>query len=175
MSWMNLPTVLNETIMNKTVKDLIIRWYEKSQQPQQGEFGIFDQFISLWIAFNAYYATENIKCGWREQQNRLIRNHRDQFTEIIKARKNEFEAFQLYIKEKPQNSGFIEDLKYGGKKLYQDLGSFKEYLDCIYQIRCNLFHGGKDVADAQDKELVHHAFVTLSILLSEIITVEMEN
>jgi hypothetical protein len=38
----------------------------------------------------------------------------------------------------------------------------------VYQIRCNLFHGGKDIADAQDVQLVTLALDSLSMFLKVI-------
>jgi len=40
-----------------------------------------------------------------------------------------------------------------------------EVMSFIYQIRCNLFHGGKLPADHWDKELVSAAYTALDLLI----------
>ena len=37
-----------------------------------------------------------------------------------------------------------------------DVENYKEIFDFIYQIRCNLFHGSKDLQDPKDSNLVFH-------------------
>ena len=161
--------------MNNTKKDLIYRWYKKSQQEDKN---IFDRFISLWISFNAYYSRNNLKLSEHEQLDLFQNANKVIFSSVVKADNVEFLKFKEYIATKNQNAGFIQNLRYEvgdekNKKRYQNLESLNEYLGCVYQIRCNLFHGGKDVADTQDETLVELALSTLSILLKRVF--EKEN
>lgn len=155
--------------MSNVNKDLVRRWYNKSQE----DGNIFDKFISLWIPFNAYYAANNLKASERDQLEQFKNSNKVLFLSVVQENTTEFVKFKEYIEIKPQNTGFIQDLKYrvgeeGHKKRYQNLQSLCEYQSCIYQIRCNLFHGGKDVTDTQDEKLVKLAFYTLSIFLKKV-------
>lgn len=151
-------------------RDLICRWYKKSQQADDC---VFDRFISLWISLNAYYAASNLRASERDQLEQFQNAHKNLFPFVVQANAIEFKNFKEYIETKHQNTGFIQDLRYKvgdekHKKRYQNLESLCEYLSCIYQIRCNLFHGGKDIADAQDQRLVELALSTLSIFLKKV-------
>lgn len=165
-------------IENETVKNIIRAWYEKSKTNTQQPNEIFDQFISLWIAFNAYYAAGKQQASSEYAQLEWVKNdHAELFCTTVKVQADKFKSFKNYIETKDQNKGFIQDLRYEvneerHKKRYRDLSSVSEYLECIYQIRCNLFHGGKDLVDAQDKKLVEFAHTTLSIFLKEILKQE---
>lgn len=156
--------------MDNINKDLIRRWYQKSQQEKDN---VFDRFISLWIAFNAYYAGNNLKESEHKQLDLFQNTNKVIFSSTVKEYATKFNEFKNYIATKLQNTGFIQDLRYDVgdekyKRRYQNLESLCEYQSCIYQIRCNLFHGGKDIADAQDQELVRLALSTLSIFLKKV-------
>lgn len=160
---------------DEVVKNIIRCWYNKSQNITQQPDGVFEQFISLWIAFNAYYvATSDPLKLERMQLQRIKDSYSQPFYNITEVHADKFNEFKNYINKKSQNPGFIQDLRYEvtlseeHKRRYLKIESLCEYLDCVYQIRCNLFHGGKDVADAQDQKLVELALSTLSIFLEEI-------
>lgn len=165
-------------IENEIVKLIISRWYEKSKNATQQPDDVFDRFISLWIAFNAYYAVRNPRVPERAQLEWVRSAHKKLFPSIVRAHNQKFEDFKKYIEDKLNNSGFIKDLRYAEvdkeeyKKRYQNLESLCEYLECVYQIRCNLFHGGKNLVDAQDKKLVELALSTLTVFLEEILKQE---
>ena len=44
-----------------------------------------------------------------------------------------------------------------------------EVLEVIYQIRCNLFHGAKDLEDERDHDLVKLAYDILTELFKKIV------
>lgn len=166
-------------IENEKVRSIIYGWYEKSQgvvqQPRPDD--VFDQFISLWIAFNAYYAAGNLRASEHDQLEWFKNTHKPLFFSIVEAQADEFKLLKNYIETKDCNKGFVQDLRHEvdkeeHKKRYQNLASLCEYLECIYQIRCNLFHGGKNPMDAQDEKLVKFAHATLSIFLKEILKQE---
>jgi len=56
-----------------------------------------------------------------------------------------------------KNIGQVEDMRpahRGEYKYLSDVNNFTEVIEFIYQIRCNLFHGGKSPVNAHDKRLV---------------------
>ncbi len=154
--------------MNDQWKDLIKRWFCKSKKMKNP----FDQFISLWISFNAFYAHNHLQ----ERELSQLRIFRDQFKELFRevVTKNEavFKEFKDYIDTKPINTGFIQDLRFPDDKerhkKYSDLTSLCEYIDCVYQVRCNLFHGGKSPEDGQDENIVKRAYDSLVVFCKAI-------
>jgi len=155
--------------MNDKLRDLIKMWFYKSKEMENP----FDQFIFLWISFNAFYAHEHL----REKESSQLKIFRHQFKKLFRevVTKNDatFKEFKHYIDTKPVNTGFIQDLRFPvdeerHKQRYSDLTSLCEYIDCVYQVRCNLFHGGKSPEDGQDENIVKHAYNSLVVFCKAI-------
>lgn len=156
--------------MNDEVKNIINRWFSRSKT----EPNMFDQFISLWISFNAFYAYDHL-CSQEKEQIKIFKDtYCKDFISCVKANSELFENFRIYIQNKPYNNGFIQDLRYElssnkqVKKIYQKLDDINEFINCVYQVRCNLFHGGKSPENGQDKELVKLAFNCLYVFLDKV-------
>lgn len=150
-------------------RELIRRWFEKSKN----EGNPFDGFISLWISFNAFYVAERLKQSEQQQLDNVYAEYKDVFAELINNTPETFQEFKHYIEIKQENTGFIQDLRYEvgeekHKKKYQSLDSLCEYLGCVYQVRCNLFHGGKSLEDGQDQEIVSRAYNSLIVFLERV-------
>ena len=148
---------------------LIARWFEKSKEMKN----VFDKFIALWISFNSFYACEHLHDSERKQLQIFGDTYKEFFKSVVDANMSPFIDFKKYIDNKPKNSGFIQDLRYPvakekHKKRYYNLTSFCEYLKCVYQVRCNLFHGGKYLEDGQDENIVKHCHSTLLIFLEKL-------
>jgi hypothetical protein len=68
--------------------------------------------------------------------------------------------------------GKVEDLRpssLGTSRYLTGPNSFDELIDFIYQVRCNLFHGGKDLNDENDIVLVSNCAEILVIWLNQTI------
>lgn len=156
--------------MNKEVKKIIKRWFEKAKH----EVDDIDRFIALWISFNAFYACGNLTENENVQLKTIKTKYRCFFPDIVKDNDSFFQEFADYIVSKPINKGFIQDLRYSinspkqEKKVYINLDCINEFIDCVYQIRCNLFHGGKSLEDGQDRKLVCLAYNCLICFLDTI-------
>ncbi|APV43736.1 hypothetical protein Dform_00377 [Dehalogenimonas formicexedens] len=124
-----------------------------------------DRFINLWIAFN----------GWMKG---LFGENSTDATLITKTKtyaqleagfqrlkeNADFNRYLISIQKSP-----IIDMRNDNKIVTFD-GNFTTYIDAIYQIRCNLFHGRKDVErDERDKELVSCAYNTLRPLFESVL------
>lgn len=155
--------------MIENQRELIRRWFEKSKRQRNA----FDRFISLWISFNAFYAAEHLRESERQQLNNINNDYKNFFVELTRSNPKYFQDFKTYIETKTKNAGFIQDLRFPigqekHKRRYANLGSLCEYLDCVYQVRCNLFHGGKNLEDGQDQEIVSRAYSSLAVFLERI-------
>jgi hypothetical protein len=65
-------------------------------------------------------------------------------------------APRCYIDHQPK-----ESIKSGGDPLNAPL-DWPHILGVIYQIRCNLFHGGKSFVNSKDKDFARYAFIILN-------------
>ncbi|MBU2494875.1 MAG: hypothetical protein KJ571_19815 [Bacteroidetes bacterium] len=143
----------------------IKEWVKRSERKEGEDFiDIGDKFISLWIAFNAWlksqFGENKYDC---DLKNDLISFSpmEDVFNEF-KNNNKELDRLRNY---KVKNMKFPEDES--KKKSYN--GSFSLLIEVLYEIRCNLFHGRKDLNsdDQIDKELVELAYKILSPLFKK--------
>ena len=120
--------------------------------------------MTAWIGFNALYAEEGQTVdGDRNQvrefalDDRLIRAHRD----LMHA---EFLPDYARSVDVLAARG-VRNLRNNRVCTIGDNRSLSEVLDCIYQVRCNCFHGGKHQEDRRDRDLVTASFVIVVNLL----------
>ena len=53
-------------------------------------------------------------------------------------------------------------------KVFNNKEEFKQFMEIIYQVRCNLFHGNKDPFYYEDKDIVESFFEAFLIFCKEI-------
>lgn len=148
--------------------ELIIGWYDRSQKEKARKFTIFDQFISLWLAFNAWGTykskkdTDNQMLKWIKKNTDLPTIH----NQLMKDNKD----YQQRVKRLAEYT--VLDMRPGHRRDSKSIGNinnFNEVLEVIYQIRCNLFHGQKNEINPNDLELVDLAFHILSKIFRPVI------
>ncbi len=130
-------------------------WFERSQQTHR-EVDKTDQFLALWIAFNGYLKS---KYGTRLTDATLISRF-----------KQESSAQSIYREVYPGldtspaladlSNYSIKDMRFPQRedREIRFNGTFDKFIECIYRVRCNLFHGRKISAQNElDEKLVHLA------------------
>lgn len=124
-------------------------------------------FFMAWIQFNSCY-TPHYKD---------IKNELDKILEFAKDNKMIYLDFEFkdvleefkktgLLYNQPGDREAVDDMQKGSyKKIYfnQEKNSCEDFFKVIYQIRCNLFHGDKDVSDKGNKKLVYWAYKYLNI------------
>ncbi len=113
-----------------------------------------DRFISLWIAFN----------GWMRAKFGEGINDRSQINALkgMPDFKNTFEDMKVKDPDFKKNLDELEnksvvDMRFRNEceDIYKYDGTFESLLEVIYQVRCNLFHGRKNLEEnKKDFELV---------------------
>jgi len=146
----------------------IEKWIKRSERKIESDFiDIGDCFISLWIAFNALLKSQyGESLTDRKLIEKIILDER-----IIKVF-NEVKEKNISAQKALEVLGQYDILDMRdphnvAKKINYD-GSFKSLIEGLYQIRCNLFHGRKDVdEDTKDIELVGTAYAVLLPILKD--------
>ncbi len=142
------------------------RWLERAER-REVSVDDGDRFISLWIAFNGWMKGE---FGEDKADRELI--------DKVKALEDMSRGFTNL---KSQNQLFSKDLNKLGEYPVADMrdinnarrtrrydGTFGSLIEVIYLIRCNLFHGRKDVKeDRKDFELIRLSYRILLPLFKE--------
>jgi len=135
--------------------DVFIReWLKRAERGENEPVDDADRFISLWIAFN----------GWLKKE--YGENTSDR--EMVKRAQGNKTLKEIFRKLPASDRDFMTNLNQLMEYIIIDMrdpsneqrgkrctGDYESFLDTIYQIRCNLFHGRKNFEeDQKDKELV---------------------
>ena len=154
---------------SSTREQLVIYWYRKSQKIKVAQFTIFDQFISLWLAFNSwgtYLSKADIDRAMLEyvKENAQLKSV---YSELVQ-KDNVFHTMVGQLATRT-----VRDMRpghLGDSTSITDISNFGQVLDMIYQIRCNLFHGQKNELVEGERELVELAFKILTRVFEPVIT-----
>ena len=148
--------------------DVFIReWLKRAERGENEPVDDADRFISLWIAFN----------GWLKKEygeNTIDR-------EMIKRAKGNKTLKAIFRKLAASDRDFIINLTQlmgytvidmrnpsNEQREKRCTGNYESFLDTIYQIRCNLFHGRKSFEENKsDQKLVTLALKLLRPLFKE--------
>jgi hypothetical protein len=117
-----------------------------------------DRFISLWIAFNGWMKSKFSETLFDRYLINEVKAMKE-FNEVFRDLKNNDRNF-LQTLEKFEDYT-VADMRYvdNSRKIRKYDGSLDSLMEAIYQIRCNLFHGRKNLdEDRKDKELVSIAY-----------------
>lgn len=127
----------------------------------------FCKFNILWMSLNCYY-------NWRYGN----KNDRDSINllKIDEDIKNCFHNIELgiktrffkFIKNRRGWEWWVRNLKNNRLITYSDESCFSEYIEIIYTIRNNQFHGGKDPYDKDDTDLLKEASISLEKFLEKL-------
>lgn len=102
-----------------------------------------------------------------QRNSAFINQHKNWFhTEWVKLPDALREALN-YLHNKP-----VKDMTPNmppNPKIIIDTKNLEEVINVIYRIRCNLFHGGKEIDMSPDKEYIENAAIILYYLLSAIL------
>ena len=135
-------------------------WFDKALRitPNNANDDIFDKFIMLWIAYNALYGELGLRD--RKGTKRFVRkNYNSEYDILLNEKHSRF--FKKYtvtnMQKNPQpidTEVHQNTLKNPGKTALEKLAAL---MMCTYQVRCNLFHGGKSPDVPDDEEKVRNA------------------
>lgn len=141
-------------------KRIIQAWIQKGDL----EDDYFSEFICYWIAFNCWLYTKTGEVRDREALNKLYEKHRELFADFSKLI-----IQNKRISNKFLNIGTIFNNRSPNREVcIKDVTNFKEVIDMLYEIRCNLFHGSKSDTNDRDKEVVEASTPILELIVKNI-------
>lgn len=138
-------------------------WYMKSFK----EIDPFNSFISIWIGFNVLYNinSANISEVGRVRSICNLLQNRDQIIQELETKlqmRNHFREFTIRLRGgRDVKETFISDYERGN---YQS--AFQSFLECLYAIRCNLFHGEKSSGSPYQSKLISKCHRALTVIIS---------
>jgi len=168
-------------------REIVRSWFNRAIHPPSESYNIFDRFISLWVSFNCYFVAEHYtELSHRYRNEPSERNYID----FIASAKTYSDIYMNLI----INQDFLVDVNkilylletithYKGKvanmqpgkadkeqyaKEFTDKNNFSQFMNVVYQVRCNLFHGNKSPHNDADVQLVEVFYKAFSKFCEEI-------
>jgi len=137
------------------------RWLARAERSLKERIDDGDRFISLWIAFNGW-----MRGTYGEDKDDRV---------LLDKVKNSSKFHNVFLSMKGREPEFSDNLLELGKYTVINMkypndprktltcdGTFSSLMEVLYSIRCNLFHGRKDVSENEkDIQLVSLAYQIL--------------
>ncbi|MCF7844164.1 hypothetical protein K9M47_04745 [Candidatus Gracilibacteria bacterium] len=137
--------------MDEEHKERLKRWKEKANEIQHDHWV---RFVIFWMIFDAYMTEESGEDSVEGRLRWFINNDNDLKTVFW----THWSAPE-YIKvlETLKSHSPLRDMRpqhrHEATIPFNDIKNENELFRFMYQIRCNTFHGGKDLFDQDDNEL----------------------
>jgi len=145
------------------IDTIIKQWFALSQGQETSRGDIFFQFVALWIAFNAMYASQDSDdVGDWDQIATFAGDGNLNDLHNMLLRNPVYERAISRLREKG-----VFDTATGKRRKIRNPKNLVEVMRCLYQVRCNLFHGGKMPENPRDERLVEASHTILTRLLAE--------
>jgi hypothetical protein len=183
-----------ETFNEDPLREGLVReWNERSKrnEPNESPFQTFTGFIEVWVGFNAWAACVTQEDSDAEMIKRLASNRilNDVFASLIRnnpeflvavrnfshfwpifsftsARKLRLEnVFRDFSRDEARQKLLEANVKRGPEGSYnRELPSWRDTIQAVYRVRCNLIHGNKGSAPL-DFQIVGSAYKVLSMTI----------
>ncbi len=161
--------------MEKT--EIAKRWLEKSKKYDNNHVEeVMDKFFSLYVSYNAMYsrfsqkdsddracATTRMSDYLKREKITILNDCESTIKEMIEPVKND----NFYIYGNDSNQDFKKD-NIIIQRIEEDINNYAAILNFIYGIRCNMFHGNKQIIGEQT-QLLNPANKILEKLLDTLI------
>jgi hypothetical protein len=136
----------------RKVRSLVKGWHARAQQ----EDSQITRFVFLWFCFNARLAYESgldvdrAMINWLNRRQAYASQLRAAFDQAMQS-----DAFISYVQALADLGPVLSNGRRPREPVRIDsLEDFAAITNCIYQVRCNLFHGSKRADDSRDQKLV---------------------
>jgi len=129
------------------------RWLERAERGHR-IIDDGDRFISLWIAFNGWMRGKFGEDIGDRSQIESVKRLQD-FKEVFTQLREDNIAFKESLDKLEGLSVVNMQFRNNREDVYRYDGNFGSLIEIVYQVRCNLFHGRKNIdEDKKDFELV---------------------
>mgnify|MGYP001565911164 CR=1 FL=1 len=142
---------MNGNSQEDVKKEFIETWIERAARENEAvDEG--DKFMCIWVAFNAWLKGEYSETASDSsliesvKQNQILQN-------LFEELKNNEEYDRLLTNLTSYRIRDMRDPENESKMVRYD-DSFETLISTLYRIRCNLFHGRKNIKDTNEYKLV---------------------
>lgn len=138
--------------MDQELKNRLSWWHLKAKRERKD---YWVRFVLYYLIFDAFISSESGK-GNDIQKLRWFYDNNNSFKDSFDGC---WRTRLLPQAQELKSLCPVYDMRPGSSRnvTINDENDVSEVFDVIYQIRCNLFHGSKDVIDENDSNLVYYA------------------
>lgn len=162
---------MRDVLGREEIDHHIIEWYRLSKGQSIDLSDPFFRFIAAWVAFNSFYSSRmhDERGDWNQisayaQEPEFEDQHRTLLAEDTDYAK----AVEIL-----QRNGVFDTASRSVRRI-RKADNFGELTSCLYQVRCNLFHGGKTPSNMRDRLLVDAAYIITSKLIEAALGIRSE-
>lgn len=130
------------------------------------ETGAFDvtnpflRFVAAWMAFNAVYDDGSARGSeWNRITRYVAANGFGEHHRTLLAYKGYSAAVSTLAYQG------VGDDRTGARRTIEATDDVLQVLRCVYQVRCNLLHGGKHPTNRRDRDLCQAGYIIVTSLL----------
>jgi len=155
-------------------RDLIIKdFMQKAKKTYEIRRGLSDegfQFVELliycWISFEAFTCMQYNLERVRDRINSFCDEFQDRYSQDFASFPDDFKENLVKLSRET-----VKDMSPNHQdrppKQINNSKNLKEVFDVIYQIRCNLFHGGKHINEIGDRAKLEFSAIVLYRILEK--------
>lgn len=156
---------------HKIAKD----WYQKAINNTD----VFEKFICLWISFNAIYGKYSAYSEFKNDENtpkekaqikncilHILLNSENRYQSLLESQEFLYFSNNVIHDCRPgSNSNTQKNMSIMKSNSVELSIKIVNLFFCIYQARCNLFHGDKTPYEYHDTEIITNASNILEMFL----------
>jgi hypothetical protein len=154
------------------LSEIIRAWHTLATGGEVDRSDVFFRFIALWVAFNALYASRHSSDigDWDQVRSfagdsDAVDRHRD----LVRSDPDYVRAIDVL------GQRGVRQLNGYATRRIRDRNNLTEVVSCVYQVRCNLFHGGKTPENPRDARLVEASHMIVLKLIEPLIGSRLED
>jgi hypothetical protein len=153
------------------LSEIIMTWHKLASGGQVDQTDIFFRFVSIWIAFNGLYTSRHSRDTGDWDQVRSFAGDSDAVDRHRQLLKTDEEYRRAIEVLRERGVGNVN--RPAIRRHIRRVDNLTEVLSCVYQVRCNLFHGGKAPGNPRDENLTEASYIIVSKLIEPLLDPDM--
>lgn len=137
--------------MDHETRESMLIWKHRADEIPDPfvQFFILYMCLDNWMTIGSGLANDQGKKHWIEKNGNLLSKYWSEAPHLSLEHLHRLKELSPIEDLRPTHRGHFTNL--------DDIDDFRNVVDFIYQIRCNLFHGGKNASRSRDSKLVDYS------------------
>lgn len=154
-------------MLNETARGLFNFWFDKGIN--EGNWNDGTKFFYFYLCFNVLMANFSSQNSDRQMLNWLKRE--DSPLKRAFVRRLEYQPFVHQLQLLQEECPIDDSREWSNKRVnITDTANFNQVIECLYQVRCNFFHGNKPTSIERNQRIISASTHILKYWLEVIYT-----